>query len=535
MFLEKARTREVLIVAIFCVFFFFYALNAIGLVGADEPRYAQVAREMLTRGDWVTPTLYGHAWLEKPPLYYWGAMVSYWLLGVREWAARIPCAAWATLMVFAIYIFMRRFRCPAELGSALMLCSTVAIFGFARGASTDMPLAAAFTIAMLGWFAWYATAKKRWLVLFYFFIALGTLAKGPVAPGLAALIIILFALLRREPRMIARTLWLPGIALFLAVMLPWYVVVQLRNPQFFTEFILQQNFARFSTNLYRHHYPWWYYAPVLLLGLFPWTIFSIRGLIYSIRVARGREKEPDPQEGELKALHLFLILWAVVPVLFFSISESKLPGYILPTIPAWILLASLYLARTAELSKPAPAWLTIAHSLWLAAICGAVMLGPRLMLHPHEPIPTNILRTAGFVFVGVLIFTYGFMRVLGWEMLRFATLLPTILALGFVLKIAAPTIDGAQSARPVAAQLAIINRSNLPVAVNHVHRTIEYGLAFYRNQKTFNYEQGEMPAGRHILIAPLDNPGTPPAGRWKRVWVGEFGPQRLGYWWMVPQ
>jgi 4-amino-4-deoxy-L-arabinose transferase-like glycosyltransferase len=532
---DKARTRELLIIAIFCVFFFFYGLNAIGLVGADEPRYAQLAREMLARGDWVTPTLYGNPWLEKPVLYYWGAMVSYWLLGVRDWAARVPCAAWAMLMAFAIYFFVRRFRRPAELGSALMFCSTVAIFGFARGASTDMPLAATFTIAMLAWFAWYATARKRWLAVFYFFIAFGALAKGPVAPGLALLLIIPFALLRREAKIIARTLWPPGIALFLAVALPWYVMVQLRNPQFFTEFILRQNFARFSSNLYRHHYPWWYYAPVLLLGLFPWTIFSIRGLVYSIRIASGREQEPDPQEGELKGLHLFLILWTVIPVLFFSISQSKLPGYILPAIPAWILLAALYLVRAAELSKPIPAWLSIVQSLWLAAICAGVMLGPRLMVHPHEAIPPNVLRTAGFVFVGVLLFAYGFMRVGGWEMLRFATLLPTILALGFVLKIAAPVIDGAQSARPVAEQLATINRSNLPVAVNHVHRTMEYGLGFYRNQQTFNYEQGEMPAGRHILIAPLDNPGTPPAGTWKRVWVGEFGPQRLGYWWMVPE
>lgn len=535
MFLDKARTRELLSIAIFCVFFFFYGLNAIGLVGADEPRYAQIAREMLARGDWVTPTLYGSAWLEKPPLYYWGAMISYWLFGVRDWAARVPCAAWAALTVFAIYVFVRRFRRPAELGSALMLCSTVMIFGFARGASTDMPLAATFTIAMLSWFAWCATAQQRWLGIFYFFMALGTLAKGPVALGLAALVIVPFALLRRETKTIFRMLWLPGIALLLAVTLPWYVMVQLRNPQFFTEFILRQNFARFSSDLYRHHYPWWYYAPVLLLGLFPWTIFSIRGLVYSIRIAGERGQEPGPQEGELKALHLFLILWALIPPLFFSVSQSKLPGYILPAIPAWILLASLYLIRAAELSKPAPAWLTIAHSLWLAAICAGVMLGPRLMVHPHEAIPTNVLRTAGLVFVGVLAFAYGFIRVGGWEMLRFATLLPTILALGFVLKIAAPVIDGAQSARPVAEQLATINRSNLPVAVNHMHRAVEYGLGFYRNQKISNYEQGEMPQGRHVLIAPLDEPGTPPAGAWKRVWVGEFGPQRLGYWWMVPE
>src|SRR5215471_808692 len=136
------RARDILYITIFCAFFFFYGLGAFGLVGADEPRYAQIGREMLEHHDWVTPVLYGQPWLEKPPLLYWGEMISYSAFGVRDWAARVPSAALATLMILAVWVFLRRFRKGAELGGALMLCSTVGIFSFARGAETDMPLAA---------------------------------------------------------------------------------------------------------------------------------------------------------------------------------------------------------------------------------------------------------------------------------------------------------------------------------------------------------------------------------------------------------
>src|SRR5437588_5052656 len=176
---SRARMREMAYLAIFCVFFFFYGLGATGLMGADEPRYAQIAREMLQRNDWVTPTLYGKVWLEKPVLYYWSAMISYWFFGVRDWAARVPSAALSSMMIFAIYFFTRRWRPASALSAALLACSSVAVFAFARGASTDMPLAATFTIAMLAWFVWWRDEKRRWLLVFYFFLGLATLAKGP--------------------------------------------------------------------------------------------------------------------------------------------------------------------------------------------------------------------------------------------------------------------------------------------------------------------------------------------------------------------
>src|ERR1700687_6080484 len=334
------RTRtDVLLLVAFFGFLFFYGLGAFGLLGADEPRYAQVAREMLDRSDWITPTLQGKPWLEKPVLYYWQAMLAFRAFGVTDQAARLPAAFDAAMLMAAIYFFLRRFRPGSELDGALITASCAVVVGFGRAAATDMPLAATFAIALLGWYAWYEIHEGRgniYLAAFYIFLALGTLAKGPVAPALAAVIIFLFVAVRRDWHAIPRTLWIPGIALYLAVMLPWYIAVQLRNPEFFRVFVLEHNLARFSQDLYHHRQPFWFYLPVFLLAMMPWTIVLIFAMVERARLiwSEGKQAFSSPEDS----WPLFLFIWMLVPVLFFSASQSKLPGYILPSIPAAALL-----------------------------------------------------------------------------------------------------------------------------------------------------------------------------------------------------
>src|ERR1700756_5195560 len=188
------RTRtDVLLMAGFCAFLFFYGLGQFGLLGAEEPHYAQVAREMLERHDWITPTLGGRPWLEKPPPYYWQAMLAFSLFGVSDVTARVPAAVDATLLVIAVYLFFRRFRRGVEVDAALITASCAGVIGYARAASMDMTLAEMFTLGMLAWWAWREGGKRIYLALFYVFMALGMLAKGPVAPFLAAGVTVLFA------------------------------------------------------------------------------------------------------------------------------------------------------------------------------------------------------------------------------------------------------------------------------------------------------------------------------------------------------
>ena len=146
---SQNRTDVLLLVAL-CGFLFFYGLGSFGLLGADEPRYAQIAREMLNRSDWVTPTLLGKPWLEKPVLYYWQAMLSFRAFGVSDQAARLPGGVDAALLIAAIYFFLRRFRPGSEIDGVLITASCAGVIGFAHAAATDMPLAACFSIALLG-------------------------------------------------------------------------------------------------------------------------------------------------------------------------------------------------------------------------------------------------------------------------------------------------------------------------------------------------------------------------------------------------
>ena len=174
---------------------------------------------------------------------------------------------------------MRRFRPGGQLDAALITVSCAGIIGFARGASTDMQLAAPFCIGMLGWYAWYETDKKFWLFDLYFFGGAATLAKGPVAPFMAFGIIFLFAALRKEWSLLRRTIWIPGIVLYLAMVLPWFIAVQHRNPQFLRVFFWEHNLERFATDRFRHSQAIWFYIPIMALALLPWLALGVGGLL----------------------------------------------------------------------------------------------------------------------------------------------------------------------------------------------------------------------------------------------------------------
>ena len=522
--------REILLLLGICGFFFFYGLANFGLVGADEPRYAQVAREMLARHDWITPTLGGQPWLEKPVLYYWQAMLSYSIFGVSDWAARIPSALDASLLVFAIYFFLRRFRPGFALDGALMTASSAALIGFGRAASTDMPLAAMFGIALLAWYAWYESANKVCLAAFYIFLALGALAKGPIAPFLAATVILIFAVAKGDYLLLRRTLWIPGILLFVVVAMPWYAAVQIRNPEFFHIFIVQHNLARFGTNLYRHKEPFWYYAPVALLSLAPWTILWGAALFESLRDWMRERRAMLQAEG---AWNVFLIMWLAVPIVFFSLSQSKLPGYILPAIPAGALLLADYVQKRLKDDIP----LRSAPLLALHSVVAALPVAPALMvayIAQQHRMPWNKATAISFAIatalaIGIMLTLRGRLGLRGLRV----TLLPVALAIAALLRIGGPALDNELSARPVN---AAIGHASLPVAVYRAPRELEYGLAFYRNAVIDRYENGQIPSGEHMLIAPA---GALPAIKnlllsRRVILVGSFAAQNLDYFWVGP-
>jgi len=530
-----ATVIEASVFLAFSIFFLLYGLTPIlggdglGLVGADEPRYAQIAHEMLVRFDsahtlktrlsaCVTPYLYGRPWLEKPALYYWRAMFLFQDFGVHDWSARLPSTTFAFIMAGLIYLHMRRFRPGGHLDAALITVACAGIMGFARGASTDMQMAAPLAIGLLGWYAWYETGSKFWLYDIYFFTGLATLAKGPVAPFLALIIIAAFAFLRKEWNILYRSLWWPGVVLYFAMVLPWFIAVQHQNPTFFREFFLEHNLERFATERYEHNQPFWYYLVVMVLALMPWTVIAVRALIDGIqtslaewRLRHSRAGKPLPtRPGD--AFPEFLVIWSLIPVVFFSFSQSKLPGYILPAIPPITILTGDYLFRRRQpgLNR----WILLGHAVLCATMTMTILLLPWFVAHGAHLPPVHAVVAAVLAAIGagllILIVTRGF----GVALLRPATCWILVVLLLFLygvgpffgLPAVASTkrvihlLDRTYSARPLAQQIADLVPATETVAVFRVRRDIEYGLAFYRNHQVANYEESGVPDEEHLLV-----------------------------------
>lgn len=510
--LTTATVVEFATLLAFTTFFLGYGLvpwlggSIIGLVGADEPRYAQVAREMLARRDYVTPVLYGKPWLEKPALYYWRAMFAFKDFGVHGWSARLPSAEFAFILIVLIYLHMRRFRPGGQLDAALITVSCAAVVGFARGASTDMQMAAPFCIGMLGWYAWYETDKKFWLFDLYFFGGAATLAKGPVAPFLAICIIFLFAALRREWSLLRRTIWWPGILLYLAMVLPWFIAVQHRNPQFVRVFFLEHNLQRFATDRFRHQQALWYYLPVMGLALMPWLALACSAMWDAIRTSIDEWKvrrNParyvgNPRTGD--AFPEFLVLWAIFPVVFFSFSESKLPGYILPAVPPIAILCGDYLNRVRKRGLH-PRLLGV-HALVVGFLVAGALMLPQILVRNGAWPPMQVALAAAVVGTAIAIGVFVTVLRFGTGRLRIATLVPVALILVYLLGTRnGVLLDQKYSARTLARELQQLPDEPHAVAVFEARRDMQYGLAFYLNERVPNYQRSGVPAEAHILVA----------------------------------
>jgi 4-amino-4-deoxy-L-arabinose transferase-like glycosyltransferase len=413
-----------------------------------------------------------------------------------------------------------------------MTASAAGVIGFARAASMDMPLAAMFTIALLGWCGWYESGAKRYLALFYIFLGLATLAKGPVAPFLAASIIIIFSLVAKNLQLVSRSLWIPGIVLFCAITLPWYIAVQIENPDFFRVFVLQHNLARFGTDLYQHKESFWYYVPVILLGLIPWTVFVAAALLDSVRAWRSERKQSFQSEN---ALNVFLVIWLIVPGVFFSFSQSKLPGYMLPALPAGTLLLAEYIRGRVLMADPRPDYLlVICHSIVAAfPLIPALMLNYILLQH-RLPSGSALLISSALAAALAIGMSVTLRTQLGLGMLRFVTLIPVVLSLAAVLRNDASTLEALLSARPLINQIERMENKRLPIAGFRLSRDTEYGLEFYRNQVIARYNWGQIPLGEHLVVAPsgLQSAIAEKVGDRRMLYLGSFAPQGLDYYWV---
>jgi len=325
--------RDLLILAVVLGIPFFQYLGGLPLIDPDEGRYAEIPREMLQRGDLITPTLNYVKYFEKPPLLYWINAASLKLFGLNEFGARFPSALSGLLTVLATYVIGRQlYGRRAALISALILGTSAGFVLQSRIILTDMLLTFCLTAA-LGAFIVAAGREGRrsralpWY-LFYLFCALATLAKGLIGMVFPAGIVFFYLLLGRRWRLLSDMRLVSGLLLFLAVAAPWFVAVSLRNPEFARFFFIHEHFERFTSAVHGRYQPFWFFLPVLLGTMLPWSFFIPGALV---RAWRDRNHE----EGRAG---LYLLIWAALIFLFFSKSNSKLIPYILPTFPPLALL-----------------------------------------------------------------------------------------------------------------------------------------------------------------------------------------------------
>ncbi|MEO8596557.1 MAG: glycosyltransferase family 39 protein [Candidatus Solibacter sp.] len=458
---------------------YFFDLSAAGLLGPDEPRYASIAREMARSGDWITPRLWGAPWFEKPALLYWLSGIGFRLGLNTELAPRLPGAILAVaFLVFYFRTLQREFSCRAAWLATLILGTSGMWVAYSQNGVTDIPLTTTYSAAMLLALPWVARRDTAGLPAAAALFGFAVLAKGLVPLPLAA------------PLLLGRHIrdWLRWrvVLPFLLVAVPWYALCYLRNGwPFWHEFFVVHHFSRVTSDALQHVRPFWFYLPVLVLGLAPWT--PLLPLLGRPALYRDRSR-------------LFLLLWAVAVLVLFSISLNKLPGYILPLMPAVAALIGLALDELADARRwlAACALLLVAFPITAQLLPSAVLTGLTRAPRPHfEPlwllvlaiaIAAWLLEARGKRVAAVLAVTAGAAFGIAW------------------LKASAtPELDRSVSARGVWRQ---ISDRRSQVCIGNVKRDWEYGLNYYSVEPLPDCELQPRPL--RVLPAPGE-----------RVFVGE--------------
>lgn len=532
----KSRTRlaaqigwTILIgLTLYCCYF--AHLGAIGFVGPDEPRYAWIARAMAQTGDWVTPRLYGRPWFEKPPLYYWGAALSFKLFGVSEAAARLPSAFCALLATLAVgWLALRIYGAETARWLLILLPTTVGMIGFSHAAATDMPFAAMLMLAMvcaavvlrltrdeqLPGTASTApglganppdnvsdphspqnasTAKAAnsvpWapLILFGVFLGLAVLAKGPAGVILCGASVFFWALFSRCWRDAFRLAHPAAILPFCAVSLSWYILCARRNPDFLRVFIVEHNFKRYLTPEFQHIQPFWFYIPILFAALLPWSLGFVGLFAESTKGRRAPVRIPPAD--------LFLLSFGLFPILFFSASQSKLPGYILPAFAPFVCLLAARLASALRGGGLAPRLTPVLFALSVAGIGLGLQ---RFAAHQVLGEVVAPARCTWFVWVPLVAAAVAAVALAVIHRLRASVIAAQagVVIAVFALGAGLHWTDAQWSARGILEQTSALRRTypDAEIFVHDVPRGFRYGMNFYLGREVRDWKPSDAPLG----------------------------------------
>ncbi len=402
---KRLTRRSALVLLIAFTLVWFSSLESRRLMHPDEGRYAEIAREMAQSGDWVTPRLNGIKYFEKPALQYWIGAAAFDAFGVRNWTARLwPAMAGWLGVLFIGYVGLRiggatlGLYAAAALGGCAWWVLNAHILTLDTGLSFWMGVGmGAFLIAQAG--SPGEREARAWMLAAWGALAFAVLSKGLIGIVLPGGALVIYTLLERDWALWRRLHLVAGACVFLAIAAPWFVIVSLRNPEFFDFFFIHEHFARYLTNEARREAPWWIFAPLLAVGILPWLpLFAW--------TAKRAWTEPAALGSDFR-WQRFALVWAVFIFVFFSLSGSKLPSYILPMFPALALVVGWQLLTTANsvLLRVSMPIVALAGVVWLVMLFGYGAIVPRIAdsRQPFTPFVAYApwLRWAlGIVFAG---------------------------------------------------------------------------------------------------------------------------------------
>lgn len=345
-------TRFFLPVVAIAIVMSFLKLGTVTLFDYDEAVFAEATKEMVQTGNWITPTYNGENRYDKPIFFYWLMAASYKVFGINELGARFPSAAASFLLALSIFFFVRHFK-NGENGfyAAASLILSIYFVVYSHAAVTDMTLTLFITLSLFSFYLCHINKEKAssdlkknlYICGFYLFSALAFLTKGLIGIIFPFTIVIVYLLVTEGVSGLKKIFNLKGLILFIIIAAPWYMAqLRINGQEFIQQFFIKHHFTRYTDVNSGHQGPVYYFIPVLLIGLFPWIVFLPAGIKNALKTLKSKALSSQPSALSLQSspLDLFALIWFALIVVFFSFSTTKLPNYILSSIPAAVILIS---------------------------------------------------------------------------------------------------------------------------------------------------------------------------------------------------
>ena len=405
--LAANRSLRLTIYALLAAILYLPGLGRPALWEPDEGRYAEIAREMVLSGDYVTPRDDFELYFEKPPLVYWAEAAAIGIFGVNEFAVRLPAALFSIgQVVVTAALAELMFGATAGFLAALVLALSPLFFGFARFATLDPALAFFLTAALATFYlaarenSFSQPSARRWMLISAAMLAMGTLAKGPIALLLAGAIALAWLAIEHRLREIVRMPLVWCGLIYAAIVLPWFILMEMRNPGFLRFFFIHEHFERYTTSS-EHGWGPWFFIPIVLGGMWPWIFFVPLGW----SAMRADDALPNIVPASSRRSNAsFLAIWFIVIFVFFSIPRSKLGSYILPALPPLAIVAGYGLARLRTLTDASRRRLFALIAIANLVLASVVFIFLDLARGPtNAPLGSDALLIAAVLAAGAIV------------------------------------------------------------------------------------------------------------------------------------